>query len=71
MGPRYSLVKKFIYNKNIKKKKFDFFYMGGVDNNNTTMKIIDLLKSKNFLNFKIIVLIGEKILKEKIQLVKS
>ena len=39
--------------------------MGGVDNNNTTMKIIDLLKSKEFLNFKIIVLIGEKILKRK------
>lgn len=71
LGPRYSLVKKFIYNKNIKKEKnLIFVYMGGVDNNNTTMKTIDLLKSKEFLNFKIIVLIGEKnSKKKKIQLV--
>ena len=48
-----------------KKKNLIFVYMGGVDNNNTTMKIIDLLKSKEFLNFKIIVLIGEKNSKKK------
>lgn len=61
LGPRYSIIKKFEYKKGIKKKKdLIFIFMGGVDNNNTTTKIINLLKSKEFLNLKIMVLIGEK-----------
>ena len=66
LGPRYSLIKKFEYKKNIKKEKnLIFVYMGGVDNNDATTKVIKLLGSKEFLEINKIVLIGEKNTKRK------
>jgi UDP-2,4-diacetamido-2,4,6-trideoxy-beta-L-altropyranose hydrolase len=65
-GPKYSIIKPINIKKRIKPLKNIFIFMGGVDNKNVSSKIISILKSSNFINFNIKVMIGEKNLRKKI-----
>jgi UDP-2,4-diacetamido-2,4,6-trideoxy-beta-L-altropyranose hydrolase len=59
-GPKYSIIKPIKFQKKTNKKIDIFIFMGGVDNNNTTSRLISILKNKEFYNFRVKVMIGEK-----------
>ena len=59
-GPKYSIIKKINLKKKIKRLNDIFIFMGGVDNKNFTSKIISILNNKNFKNYKVKIMVGEK-----------
>jgi len=62
VGPQYSIIKKVnrTYSHLNIKKKLIVVYMGGVDNKNYTSKIISVLTKRLFINYKILIIIGNK-----------
>ena len=67
LGPKFSIVKTIPLKKKLRiNKKKIFVFMGGVDNKNITSKIISILKSKEFSNYKINIMIGQRNLRKKI-----